>query len=203
MIPAHLNVIRSEFKICPAEWKGSRHSHLRAMEVPPREIHFWLSPKAKVGVTAWRPQQQSSKLCWEKLTDQPTFPPIWAWLHQNILSSLVHPLKCFISITLETFKKKGPETEERGLFVTIGSSALPSCWGRSHSPWPLHHTPATFCVNTSNSQACLINHSPRNLWDKVHITPRAARRTLEVRMQDRTKLPCQPHPSSCNLLPVL
>lgn len=143
------------------------------------------------------PTVSSAEKClWSRLHSRLSGP----WLHPHILSSFLDPL-------MFHFNHPGNINKNKALQKSKAYSWL---WDHQPFPaagaeviaWPLHHTPATFCVNMSNPQACLINHRPRNLRSKVHITLGDAGRALEVSMRDRTQWACLPHPSSCNLLPA-
>jgi len=154
--------------------------HLGAAEVPLREIHFWLSPEAKVGVVCWRPCHQSSKFRRDTTTTRLLSLLSAPWLHPNIPFSLVDLLKYFISIILETLKRKRKRHSDRRARLThdCRTATLPGSGAQVYSPWPLHHTPATFHVNTSNPQACLINHPAQESMEQSSHYRRAAWRAL-------------------------
>lgn len=118
-------------------------------------------------------------------------------------SSLVDSSKIFYFNHLGNIKKmkKSPARKSRGLFVTMIISSPRLLGGRSAWPDPLLAAPATFHVNTSNPQACLINHTSPSLRNKVHVTRRTMKGPLS-QDADQTKLTCLSHPSSCNLLSV-
>lgn len=104
------------------------------------------------------------------------------WLHPHILSCFLDPLMFPFNHPGNINKNKAPQK----------SKAYSWLWDHQPSPaagaevtaWPLRHTPATLCVKTSKPQACLINHWPRILRSKVHITLGDAGRTLEVSMRE-------------------
>lgn len=145
-------------------------SHLGATEVPLREIHFWLSPEAKVGVVFWRPRHQSSKFRWDTTITRLLSLLSAPWLHPNIPFSLVDLLKYFISIILETLKKKRHSNRRARLTQDCRPAALPGCWGRSSQPpTPSSHLPHSVWTRQTLQPAWLIT-LPKNLWNKVHIT---------------------------------
>lgn len=179
MITAHLNVIKSEFI------NMSRQNGREAITLTP--TGYRSSPKEDPFLAVawsnirWYPGGHSIRAL-NSTENRPQTRPYSVlsglWLHQNMLPSLVDFLKYFILITLETIKKKKNNLSDRRRQCIHGCRVVSSLWllGQTCTARPLHHTPASFRVNTSNPQACLINHSAQEPMEQSSHYPESCRK---------------------------
>ena len=98
--------------------------------------------------------------------NQTAFPPMWVLTPPEHSVQLGGPRKIFyynhpgnIKKKMKKKKKKKPSEKRARLICDYDHQLSPAAGGQKcMAPDPLPRTPATFHVNTSNPQACLINH---------------------------------------------
>lgn len=164
MITAHLNVIKSEFI------NMSRQNGREAIALTPTDYRSSPEEDPFLAVAwsniRWYPGGHSIRAL-NSTENRPQTRPhsllSGPWLHQNMLLAWWTPLNILFQSPWRRLKKKKKKKNlsDRRRQRIHGCRIVSSPWllGQTYTAWPLHHTPASFCVNMSNPQACLINHS--------------------------------------------
>lgn len=200
MIPAHLNVIKSEFITMCRQNRGEAIALTpRGYGAPPGGDSFLAVTWSRGGVVFWRPRHHGGQFCWDMSTTRLLSLPPELPFHPNLLFSLVYLLNCFVSITLETLKRKKKKHSDRSARLIGDSRTSKICWlpgQKWTAPDPfIAHLPHSVWTCQTLKPAWLIT-LPKNLRNKVHMTRKPREGPSEVRIQDQTKLICLPQSSS-------